>query len=107
VLTKSKGPYLFKAALIDKTQADCRQTQRHSRKMTSFSLFQWEKDRGYLAQRVAARLISENEICLKAEMILFQYQQLHTAIIWDLILLAIYSFKQIHCTQEWLPRFIA
>lgn len=64
------------------------------------------KDRGYLAQSVAVRLISENGICLKAEMILSQYQQPHTAIIWDHILLALYSFKQIHCTQGWLPGFI-
>lgn len=70
MLIKSEGPHLFKDALIDKTQTDCRQTQQHSRKMTSFPLFQWEKDRGYLAQRVAVRLTSENGICLKAEMIL-------------------------------------
>lgn len=62
VLIKSEGPHLFKEALIDKTQTDCRQTQQHGRKMTSFPLFQWEKDRGYLAQRVAIRLISENGI---------------------------------------------
>lgn len=43
VLIKSEGPHLFKEALIDKTQTDCRQAQQHSRKMTSFPVFQWEK----------------------------------------------------------------
>lgn len=69
VLIKSKGRHLFEEALIDKTQTDCKQTQQHSRKMASFPLFQWENERGYLAQRAAVRLISENGICLKAEII--------------------------------------
>lgn len=70
VLIKSEGRHIFKEALIDKTQTDCRQTEQRSRKTASLPLFQWENDRGYLAQRAAVRLISENGICLKAEMIL-------------------------------------
>lgn len=44
--------------------------------------------------------------CLKVEMMLSQYQQPHTAIIWDLILLTVYSLKQIPCTRGCLPGFI-
>lgn len=106
VLIKSESPSLFKEALIDKTQTDCRETQQNSRKIISFSLFHWEKDRGYLAQRVSVRLISEKGICLKAEKILSCYQQPHTATMWNHILLTMYSLKQIHYTQEELPGFI-
>lgn len=44
--------------------------------------------------------------CLKAEMMLSRYQQPHIAVIWDLILLLMYSLKQTHCAQGCLPGFI-
>lgn len=65
-----------------------------------------EKNRGYLAQRVTVRLISENRICLHAEMMLSRHQQPHTAIIWDHIPVTMCSLKEIHCIQGWLPGFI-
>lgn len=44
--------------------------------------------------------------CLKAGIMFSQYQQPHTAIVWDLILLTLYSLKQIHCIGGCLPVFI-